>query len=327
MSVLVKVAYLNLLEGGYDRAAPQPFARLYRQIAILAEGGADVVGLGEIDRRYWGADRNRMYDEVAKRLGMDYRVAPGRGQYDNGVYWSRRLFDLAGHSALEGGAGILADLRLRNGAGIVFPFPLAVVVLHLDYASPTARVIQTERIVGALERYKAAFSVGDYNSGSCGDAAPDLRRLPRDQWIRHVTPDGEWRTEATDRFHDAGYKDLFLERGVAKPTAGFGPHKLAKRPDIAFAKAALASAVIDCEQFDGESDHQGLLVTKDLEIAAPLLTDMRVLETSTAYDYAMRAVERLVSAGLKDDATPLWVDCQKRIIDAGGKVPASAGPF
>ncbi len=219
-----------------------------RIAAVIAESGADLVGLNEVYHPYPVAPgRQPMLDEIADALGMRYLFgstlatipgAPQLAAYGNALLsrypWRNAgTFRLPTPETCESRGAIWADVEV-NG------FRLSVGVVHLENTAEEARLTQVEHLLALAAQFsRPQVLLGDFNALAPGELCDSAsgQRAPATA------------TRVIARMLRAGYVDAqaTVSRG---PRESWSTARPIIRIDYVWLSPELRDRLIACERLD-----------------------------------------------------------------------------
>jgi endonuclease/exonuclease/phosphatase family metal-dependent hydrolase len=269
MSVRLRIATYNVLNGGHDGADPR---RLERALAVLVRAEADIVLLQEA--RGFERDGSRLLFDAERQLGMRGQLAgaPHTGQH-TAVFTAPTLTlrSFVSDSVHFHHAAAVAEVSLPDSGQ-----ELTVASVHLSPTSPHARLAEAGHLAALAAPDRRAIIGGDFNSpGPTDPEPPDWDRLPPHFRVRYLDDQGATSDRrALALLAAAGFTDIGEELGARAeatvPTAGFPASEFVPfRSDHvlvgpALAGRAISHAVLRDDITDHASDHYPVVVELDL---------------------------------------------------------------
>lgn len=219
-----------------------------RIAAVIAESGADLVGLNEVYHPYPVASGRRpMLDEIADALGMRYlfgstlATIPGSPQltaYGNALlsrapWHNASTFRLPTPETCESRGAIWAEVEVNDVC-------LTIGTVHLENTAEEARIAQVEHLLSLAARLHCPqVLLGDFNALAPGEF--------QDSITGQLAPPAA--TQVIARMLRAGYVD-------AQATVGRGPRESwsTTRPiiriDYIWLSPQLQGRLVACERLD-----------------------------------------------------------------------------
>ncbi len=222
----MRIVSYNILDGGEGRA--DPLAEV-----ILAQR-PDIVGLVE-------AVDGDVLERVAKRLKMDYVVAPGAAKGASALFTRYPLLESINHGLLRPGLSksLLEATVAVPGFGSV-PIGVAHLHAHARQRDEEIRLRELEIILDVFSRHRAAnrphLLIGDFNANS-----PVQQIDPK---LTKPSTQGEWQANgghlprlAVEKLLAQGYTDTFhaVHPRRAAVTGTFSTQFPGQRVDYLFA--------------------------------------------------------------------------------------------
>ncbi|GAA2148923.1 endonuclease/exonuclease/phosphatase family protein [Actinomadura napierensis] len=262
MQLRFRIATWNIKAGGLDGGLDSGNdARLKAQIAILADLGADLVGLQEAK---WGARSNRTLNQIAHALGMTGRTMALSNHH--GCHLVQLVRERPGLRVLEerhdeSGSywHALGVLRL----GIDGLSEVDLLNAHLAPSSRSRRLQEAESF--ALWKSTPAIACGDFNAVAAACDDPDTDGLA----AIHIESKLDERPAVV--MERTGFKDAAVPVDDPTPTVGHDKDHLAYRCDRILWANLPGAKIINYQVIPGVhptsgdrlSDHD--LVAADLE--------------------------------------------------------------
>jgi len=242
-----------------------------RVASVIADVGADVVGLNEVFHPLTSAGKTRdLLSRLAARLGMAFAFGPTNAYSD----W--------GHVAGPYGNGLLSRYPIRSARTIPLPHTpghyrraalraelavgretWAVYVTHLNHLSESVRDREAAALLDIVARFDGDLHVllGDFNTLAPADYArppedvrqheAEVRARESAQGQRELLP-----LRAVGRILAAGYADAWAAAAAAERGGTWPAPSPCARIDYLFVPPALQERLVACRVPDGESVRQ-----------------------------------------------------------------------